>query len=124
MGDMSVESKLFSAVTGLRWDEKELEKAAERGWNLHRAITIRDWKTVNLREGHDVLPDLYFTGASPTVALTPVGVAAEGGLNRQDFETAKTDYYKQRGWDEKTGAPTRKKLEELGLKEVADKLKL
>jgi len=28
----------------------------------------------------------------------------------------------QRGWDEKTGAPTRKKLEELDLKDVADKL--
>lgn len=111
-------------MTGVRWDEKELEKAAERGWNLHRAITIRDWNTVNLREGHDVLPNVYFTGASPAVPVTAVGGTVEGGLNRQDFETAKTDYYKQRGWDEKTGAPTRKKLEELDLKDVADKLKL
>jgi aldehyde:ferredoxin oxidoreductase len=45
-------------------------------------------------------------------------------LDRQDFETAKTDYYQQRGWDVKTGAPTRKKLEELDLKDVADKLKV
>ena len=124
MGDTSIESKLFSAVTGIKWDEKELDTAAERCWNLHRAITIRDWKTPNLREGHDWLPDAYFAVAEPTVAVSTVVTAAARGLDREDFETAKTDYYKQRGWNEKTGAPTRKKLEELDLKDVADKLKL
>ena len=124
MGDMSIESKLFSAVTGVKWDEKELDKAAERCWNLHRAITIRDWKTPNLREGHDVLPDVYFTAITQTQAVSTVVGGAGGGLDRQDFEKAKTDYYQQRGWDVKTGAPTRKKLEELDLKDVADKLKL
>jgi aldehyde:ferredoxin oxidoreductase len=120
MGDTSIESKLFSAVTGVRWDEKQLDKAAERCWNLHRAITIRDWKTTNLRDSHDVLPDVYFRGTT-AAATVPAGIT---GLDRQDFETAKTDYYQQRGWDTKTGAPTRGKLEELGLKDVADKLKL
>jgi aldehyde:ferredoxin oxidoreductase len=124
MGDMSIESKLFSAVTGVKWSEQELEKAAERSWNLHRAVTIRDWKTVNLREGHDWLPDVYFGSATQTMAVSTVVGGAGGGLDRQDFETAKTDYYRQRGWDEKTGAPTRKTLEELDLKDVADKLKL
>jgi aldehyde:ferredoxin oxidoreductase len=124
MGDTSIESKLFSAVTGLNWDEKELDRAGERCWNLHRAITIRDWKTPNLRESHDNLPDVYFGSATATTAVSAVIGGGGGGLNRQDFETAKTDYYQQRGWDVKTGAPTRKKLEELDLKEVADKLKL
>lgn len=116
-GDTSIESRLFSAVTGVKWSENDLDRAAERCWNLHRAITIRDWKTLNLREAHDWLPDVYFTH--------PVDKAPfeKGGrLSREDFETAKKDYYKQRGWDEKTGAPTRKKLEELDLKDVADKL--
>lgn len=124
MGDMSIESKLFSAVTGIKWGEQELDKAAERCWNLHRAITIRDWKTVNLREAHDLLPDVYFGSATQTMAVSTVVGGAGGGLDRQDFETAKTDYYKQRSWNEKTGAPTRQKLEELDLKDVADKLKL
>jgi aldehyde:ferredoxin oxidoreductase len=120
MGDTSIESKLFSTVTGVRWDEKQLDKAAERCWNLHRAITIRDWKTTNLRESHDTLPDVYFRGTT-AAATVPASITC---LDRQDFETAKTDYYQQRGWDTKTGAPTRGKLEELGLKDVADKLKL
>ncbi len=32
------------------------------------------------------------------------------------------DYYKGRGWDVKTGLQTRKKLEQLGMQEVADVL--
>lgn len=32
------------------------------------------------------------------------------------------DYYETRGWDKKTGNPTRAKLESLGLKSVADEL--
>lgn len=117
MGDTSIESKLFSAVTGIKWSETDLNKAAERCWNLQRAITVRDWKTASLREGHDKLRDLYFTHP---VDKKPF---EEGGpLSREDFEKAMTDYYKQRGWDEKTGAPTRKKLEELDLKDVAEKL--
>jgi len=32
------------------------------------------------------------------------------------------EYYEVRGWDKKSGAPSRAKLEELGLKYVADEL--
>jgi aldehyde:ferredoxin oxidoreductase len=38
------------------------------------------------------------------------------------FEDWKTLYYRLEGWDEKTGWPTRRTLEELGLKKVADEL--
>jgi aldehyde:ferredoxin oxidoreductase len=34
------------------------------------------------------------------------------------------EYYAERGWDVKTGVPTRAKLVELGLEYVADELKL
>jgi aldehyde:ferredoxin oxidoreductase len=122
MGDTSIESKLFSAVTGIKWGEKELDHAAERCWNLHRAITLRDWKTINLRESHDVLPPVYFAAEADRGTPTAVPTGAAPGLDRQDFEKAKTDYYRQRGWEEKTGAPTRRRLEELDLKDVADKL--
>jgi aldehyde:ferredoxin oxidoreductase len=32
------------------------------------------------------------------------------------------DYYGLRGWDKETGIPTRKTLEELDLKDIADEL--
>jgi len=43
-------------------------------------------------------------------------------LDRDKFEKLKDAYYKERDWDLKTGIPTRAKLEELDLKEVADEL--
>ncbi len=38
------------------------------------------------------------------------------------FKTLLESYYRNRGWDTNTGHPTRAKLEELGLKDVADAL--
>ena len=44
------------------------------------------------------------------------------GIAKEDFEKAKSKYYHLRGWNEDTGRPTRKKLEELDLKDIADRL--
>ena len=41
--------------------------------------------------------------------------------SKERFEALRGMYYKFRGWDE-DGLPTRSKLEELGLKDVADGL--
>ncbi|MEM2103590.1 MAG: aldehyde ferredoxin oxidoreductase C-terminal domain-containing protein, partial [Candidatus Bathyarchaeia archaeon] len=43
-------------------------------------------------------------------------------IDRQKFEEWKTKYYKLEGWDPDTGWPTRKTLENLGLKHVANLL--
>jgi aldehyde:ferredoxin oxidoreductase len=48
--------------------------------------------------------------------------AGEKAVPEEDFERAKTRYYRLRGWDEETGWPTRKKLEELDLSDVAGDL--
>ncbi len=40
-------------------------------------------------------------------------------LDREKFEQMKDEYYEQRGWDKATGIPTREKLVELGLEDVA-----
>ena len=39
-----------------------------------------------------------------------------------DLEFMLNEYYELRGWDKKTGFPTRRKLSELDLTEVADDL--
>jgi aldehyde:ferredoxin oxidoreductase len=41
-------------------------------------------------------------------------------LDKEGVEFFKTNFYKFEGWDVKTGWPTRKTLEGLGLKKVAD----
>ena len=43
-------------------------------------------------------------------------------IDRKLFEEIKDDYYAVRGWDIQTGTPTRQKLEELGLKDIANDL--
>ena len=43
-------------------------------------------------------------------------------LDRDDFSLALTYFYKEMGWDEKTGMPTRKTLDDLELSDVADEL--
>ncbi|MBW8383082.1 MAG: hypothetical protein K0M69_11255, partial [Youngiibacter sp.] len=43
-------------------------------------------------------------------------------MDRDDMQLALTMFYKEMGWDEKLGTPTRATLERLGLKDVADEL--
>jgi len=43
-------------------------------------------------------------------------------LDQKGFQVLVDNYYKLRGWDVKTGWPTRETYERLGLKEVADEL--
>jgi aldehyde:ferredoxin oxidoreductase len=43
-------------------------------------------------------------------------------LDEQGVEQWKTAFYNFEGWDNKTGYPNRKTLEDLGLKHVADLL--
>jgi aldehyde:ferredoxin oxidoreductase len=43
-------------------------------------------------------------------------------LDEDGVEHWKTEFYKLEGWDPKTGYPTRKTLEELDMKHVADLL--
>lgn len=133
VGDLSLESQFYSAVTGNKTSEEDLFFTGERIFNLHRAVTIRDWGIKDLRggrgykgsgkdydragdyTGHDNFPEWYFRPPEKEKnAITP--------LSREDYETAKTDFYDLCGWDKKTGAPTRRTLEKYELKDVADAL--
>jgi len=55
--------------------------------------------------------------------IVPTGSAMPEALDRDKWEALKDRYYALRGWNVDTGRPTRKKLEELGMKSVADRLK-
>ena len=108
-GDTSLESQLFSAVTGYDITEEQLNTAGERVWNLGRAIMVQEGRT----RDQDTLHESYFTARN-----------GERAVPRKDFEDAKTRYYQLRGWNESTGLPTREKLDQLGLSDVAADLVL
>ena len=107
MGDTSLESQLLAAVTGYNPTEEGLNKTGERVWNLARALMVREGRT----RDQDTLHESYF-GEGNEQKVIP----------RAIFEEAKTRYYQLRGWDEETGWPTREKLDQLDLSDVANDL--
>lgn len=116
-GDITLEAQLYSLVTGDRKSMEELDEVGERIFNLHRAITIRDYNTADMRTKHDTVPEWAFYPEDKP-AFTP----GTYKMDRADVEVAKDMFYEVLGWDKKTGAPTRATLERLGMKSVANEL--
>ncbi len=103
--------ELVRAVTG--WDVtlEELLKAGERRLNLLRAFNFRE----GIGREKDYLPKKLFR---PLRGGPTHGVA----LKEEELKRAVDVYYEMAGWEVQSGAPTREKLEELGLKWVAEML--
>jgi len=110
--DVNMAHRFFNLVTGKDWDLQQLLTVSERVRNLERMFDVRQ----GLTRKHDDLPKKFFE-----VPLAK-GKFAGQVLKREEFEKMKEEYYELRGWDKATGIPTRAKLEELGLKEVADQV--
>jgi aldehyde:ferredoxin oxidoreductase len=126
VGDRTLPSKVFAAVTGREMEVQELDTIGERIFNLQRAIL--------LREGHDgrkddVLPEFDYTVPLPqTPGLNPKSaMPGEKGaviyregmvVDREKFEKMKDEYYQLRGWDPKTGYVKKDTLQKLGLQDI------
>ncbi len=108
--DTAIMSKLFSATTGCETSERELDMAGERVFNLLRAIDIRNYGRSR--------KDDWAVAQSLTFPTFTDGIVLDLG----QFEPMLNRYYELRGWNPTNAYPTRAKLEELGLTEVADAL--
>jgi len=97
--------KLLNLATGWDCDEKEFIKVGERIWNLSRVINFKNGMTKN----DDTLPKRIFKDK------ISVGSGIKVNLPEENFKKMLNDYYKERGWDSKTGKPTAKKLRDLDL---------
>ncbi len=115
-GDNSMESKLYSLATGDSKSREELDAVAERIFVLHRALTIRDMGTKQMRKEHDTMPEWLFHDPAGRAAFTK-GVIR---MDRSDMATAMDMYYEEMGWDRATGAPTAGAYRRLGLGKVSD----
>ncbi|MCI0553249.1 MAG: aldehyde ferredoxin oxidoreductase family protein [Anaerolineae bacterium] len=100
--------KLINAACGLDWTIEDMMKAGERAWNLKRAINNR----MGLTRANDKLPKAL---------LEPFPDGGSAGFVL-DFEGMLSAYYEARGWDLETGKPSREKLMELGLEDIAKDL--
>ncbi len=110
--DPSLHAEAYSAVVGREFSIDDLLLRSEKVWNITRAIAI-------LRKGvdsrYDMPPLREFEDP------VPEGPVKGWRLDREKFMEMLRLYYRKRGWDER-GWPTREKLLELGLPEVAEKL--
>jgi len=107
VGDIDAESKLFIPATGIEMSSKDLEKAGERIYNLERALHIR-----NYNRNRKVDETIEWVCELPE--------KTDGTkLDKDIFNKLIDTYYKFRGWNKTNAWPTKDKLKELGLEDVA-----
>ena len=123
------EMRYYQAVTGNKVTFADTMEVGRKIWNLERAIRVMQGRHRNQEK---FFPYMYRPGAS-FIALGGGRPVYENGkwgwqpltdmfLDEDGVELFKTNFYKLEGWGIDTGWPTRKTLEELALKKVADTL--
>ncbi|HSB65942.1 MAG TPA: aldehyde ferredoxin oxidoreductase family protein [Anaerolineales bacterium] len=105
-------ANLMEAVTGLTFTPEQVKKVGERVNNLAKAFNVRE----GFSRADDTFPE--------RLMIEPLKAGNSKGqvISRADLNQMLDEYYSLRGWDVKTGKPTRGKLVDLGLTYVADEL--
>lgn len=117
-GDLTTEAQFYNAVTGFNVTEEALDLDCERIFTLHRAFTVKQMNTQDMRGQHDLFCNWMYDRDPDIPVFTP----GTNKMDRDDMRKALTMFYIEMGWDPVTGAPTRKTLDRLGLTDVADDL--
>lgn len=121
-----LEYRYYKAVTGSKDTFADTMEKGRKIWNMERAIRVMAGRH---RDQEKFAPFMFMPGAT-----FPIGgdkaVYLKGKwsfenqndlyLDKKGVEQFKTHFYKLEGWNTDTGWPTRKTLEGLGMKKVAD----
>lgn len=99
-------AKALTAATGIEFSYKDLWKVGERVINLERSFNVRE----GARRKDDTLPERFLREPIPAGRSKGKVVPLEQMID---------EYYAARGWEKETGIPSREKLHELGLIDVA-----
>jgi len=106
-GDMdgpSFERNMFTALTGIDWDDDDLEHASARVLHLERALLVRNFER-SRTDDESLIP--YF---ERTEHLVNPFIGERVGLDAEKFRSVLNEYYGLRGWDRESGRPTRETL--------------
>jgi aldehyde:ferredoxin oxidoreductase len=117
-GNLGLEAEYYSLATGIKKNEAELDFDAERVLNLHRALTILQMGTKDMRHDHDAFPSWIFDEDPDKKAFTK----GTDKLDRKDMELAMDMFYEEMGWDKVNGSPTKATLLKFGLTDVVTEL--
>lgn len=109
-------AELYTAATGFKLTESDLKQKAIKAWNLYKAINVREGQ-----RSRDRFPPVWYKPVKGIdgKAIYSMDYFGKKVLKEEDFELMLDDYYQERGWDTETGVPTKAKLEELSLRDVA-----
>jgi aldehyde:ferredoxin oxidoreductase len=106
-------AEIYSAVTGVDADESRLRTIAERIYAVERCFLVRE----GIRKEDDFLKGKW------AEEKTSGGAFNGSYLDKEKFGRMLEDYYRMRGWDEKTGIPKPERLTSLGLEDIAADMK-
>jgi aldehyde:ferredoxin oxidoreductase len=122
-----IELAYYKAVTGKNDSFADTMRVGQKIWTLERAIRVMHGRS---RQTEDFFPYMYKPGASGMAIYGGVPIYESGKwrndpspdlhLDRKGVDDFKTHFYALEGWDKEHGWPTRKTLEDFGLKRVAD----
>jgi aldehyde:ferredoxin oxidoreductase len=104
-------TRWLAAATGIKYTADELRQTASRIRTLIDAYNVLCARMIGEKA----------VAAKPIEALFSFPQAGRP-TDPQELRMVQEDYCTIRGYDSKTGVPTREKLEKLGLKDVADRL--
>ncbi len=125
-----METMYYKAVTGKNDSFADTMRIGQKIWTLERAIRVMHGRS---REKEDFFPYMYMPGASGIAIYGGVPIYEKGKwrndncrdmyLDRKGVDDFKTHFYALEGWDKEHGWPTKKTMEELGLKRMVETMK-
>ena len=110
---------LYSSATGIEVSPDDMKKAGERIWNVFKAINVRE----GFSRKDDRFPPRWLEPMKDDKGNDLPLTTCEGrSVSEETFNKMLDEYYEERGWDIEKGIPTREKLKELDLADIAEDL--
>jgi aldehyde:ferredoxin oxidoreductase len=124
------ESRFLNAVTGQKLSFRDGMELGRKIWNLDNAIWVLQGRHRDMVHFAEYIYQIQYHDKKIKSYYLPGRIGGKWDyicvndrhLEKAKYEEFKTTYYNLEGWDPSTGWPTRKTLESLELKEVADTL--
>jgi len=121
LGILSIDilAEAYSAATGIQTNARELKKAGELVHNLLKVLNVRE----GFERKNDVIPEIWLKPRKTPDGLVKMkDYYGKKVLNRNDVHEILDEYYDERGWELDRGIPTKEKLTELGITDIAEDL--
>jgi aldehyde:ferredoxin oxidoreductase len=125
----TAEPTFLNAITGRNHSFNDGLEIGRRAWTLKRAIFVMQGRHRKMENftGYYYKPGASYCGYATTLPILngdkwELQNCRELYFSREGVDQFKTHFYNVEGWDPNSGYPTRKTLEGLGMKHVADVL--